>query len=144
MTDAGTARAGLLSIPMDMPMAVEVITGAGPRRRFSMEEKLQLIEETQQPGMSVSLVARRHGISRDLLFRWRRDWRRGLLSAPGLVPVQVADAASLRASAKASERRNAVEHGVIEIALPSGWCVRVTSAVEAEALRRVLAIVAGR
>jgi transposase len=140
MTDAGAVSAGLMSIPMDMPMAIEVITGAGPRRRFSVEEKLQLIEETQQPGMSVSLVARRHGISRDLLFRWRRDWRRGLLSAPGLVPVQVAGAAA----AKTSERRSAVEHGVIEIGLPSGWCVRVTGAVEAEALRRVLTVVAGR
>lgn len=144
MTDAGAASAGLMSIPMDMPMAVEVITGAGPRRRFSVEEKLQLIEETQQPGMSVSLVARRHGISRDLLFRWRRDWRRGLLSAPGLVPVQVGGAAAMRAPANTSERRTAVEHGVIEIGLPSGWCVRVTGAVEADALRRVLAVVAGR
>ena len=55
-----------MSIPTDMPMSVErveVITGAGPRRRFSVDEKLQLIEETQQPGMSVSLVARQHGIA---------------------------------------------------------------------------------
>jgi len=125
---------------------VEVITGVGPRRRFSVEEKLQLIEETQQPGMSVSLVARRHGISRDLLFRWRRDWRRGLLSAPGLVPVQVAGAATMQAAAKTSERRDAVARGcgVIEIALPSGWCVRVIGTVESEALQRVLAVVAGR
>lgn len=125
---------------------VEVITGVGPRRRFSVEEKLRLIEETGQPGMSVSLVARRHGISRDLLFRWRRDWRRGLLAAPGLVPVQVAGAAAMGAPGKARERRTAGEHGggVIEIGLPGGWCVRVTGAVEAEALRRVLAVVAGR
>jgi transposase len=134
---------------MDMPMAVErveVITGMGPRRRFSVEEKLRMIEETRQAGMTVSLVVRRHGISRDLLFRWRRDWRRGLLSAPGLVPVRVAGAAARGAAGKARERRPAGEPGggVIEIALPSGWCVRVTGAVESEALRRVLTVVAGR
>jgi hypothetical protein len=51
---------------------VEVITGVVRRRRFSVELKLALVAETMQPGMSVSYVARRHGLSPSLLFRWRR------------------------------------------------------------------------
>ena len=51
---------------------VEVITGVARRRRFSTELKLALVAETMQPGLSVSYVARRHGLSTSPLFRWRR------------------------------------------------------------------------
>ena len=51
---------------------VEVITGVARRRRFSTELKLALVAESMQPGMSVSYVARRHGLSPSLVFRWRR------------------------------------------------------------------------
>jgi transposase len=51
---------------------VEVITGVARRRRFSTEQKLAVVEETMQPGMSISYVARRHGLSPSLVFRWRR------------------------------------------------------------------------
>lgn len=42
---------------------VEVITSAQRRRRWSVAEKVRLVEEAMQPGMSVSYVARRAGIS---------------------------------------------------------------------------------
>jgi transposase len=51
---------------------VEVITGVARRRRFSLKQKLAIVEETMQPGMSISYVARRHGLSPSLVFRWRR------------------------------------------------------------------------
>ena len=51
---------------------VEVITGVARRRRFSTELKLAVVAETMQPGMSISYVARRHGLSPSLVFRWRR------------------------------------------------------------------------
>src|SRR5882757_7303477 len=51
---------------------VEVITGVARRRRFSTDLKLAVVAETMQPGMSISYVARRHGLSPSLVFRWRR------------------------------------------------------------------------
>ena len=51
---------------------VEVITGVARRRRFPTEQKLAVVAETMQPGMSISYVARRHGLSPSLVFRWRR------------------------------------------------------------------------
>ena len=42
---------------------VEVITSVQRRRRWSVEEKVRIVDETYLPGMSVSLVARRHGIA---------------------------------------------------------------------------------
>jgi transposase len=51
---------------------VEVISGVARRRRFTTEQKLAIVAETAQPGMSMSYVARRHGLSPSLVFRWRR------------------------------------------------------------------------
>ena len=62
---------------------VEVITSVQRRRRWSAEEKATIVQETYAPGMSVSLVARRHGIAPNQLFRWRRLYAEGGLSAVG-------------------------------------------------------------
>jgi transposase len=61
----------------------EVLPGRERRRRWSAEEKLRMVEETDQPGRSVSLVARRYGIAPNQLFRWKRLIREGGLSAVG-------------------------------------------------------------
>ena len=46
---------------------VEVITGVARRRRYSTEQKLAVVAETMQPGMSISYVARCHGLSPSLV-----------------------------------------------------------------------------
>ena len=54
---------------------LEVITGTGRRRRFSADDKARIVEETLVAGAVVSEVARRHGLSPQQLFRWRRQAR---------------------------------------------------------------------
>ena len=56
---------------------VEVITSVQRRRRWSVAEKVRLVEEAMQPGMSVSYVARRAGISPSQLFVWKRRMLEG-------------------------------------------------------------------
>ena len=56
---------------------VEVITSVQRRRRWSVAEKIRLVEETLEPGMSVSFVARKHGLSPSLLFKWRQRMAEG-------------------------------------------------------------------
>jgi transposase len=58
-------------MPSETPR-IEIVTGRERRRRYSAEQKLRLVEETMQPGMSVSAVARLHGVPPSLLFNWRR------------------------------------------------------------------------
>ena len=65
---------------------VEVITGVAQRRRFSTDQKVSVVAETMQPGMSVSSVARRHGLSPSLVFRWRQ-----LMSEGGKEAVRADD-----------------------------------------------------
>src|SRR5688500_15523179 len=62
---------------------VEVITSVQRRRRWSTEEKVRIVEETNLPGNTVSLVARRHGIAGNQLFTWRRLMAQGALTAAG-------------------------------------------------------------
>ena len=55
---------------------VEVITGPERRRRWPDDEKARVLEETMQPGVVISEVARRNGLTPQQLFTWRRQARR--------------------------------------------------------------------
>jgi transposase len=59
------------------PARIEIITGRERRRRWSANEKLALVDATMQPGMTVSAVARHHGVSPSLLFKWRQLMSQG-------------------------------------------------------------------
>ncbi len=67
-----------MSKASDVPFSrVEVITSVQRRRRWSVAEKVRLVEEAMQPGMSVSYIARRVGISPSQLFAWKRRMLEG-------------------------------------------------------------------
>jgi transposase len=69
---------------------IEVITGAGGRRRWMAEDKARIVAETLEPGAVISAIARRHGLSPQQLFGWRREVRKrsALQSAqPKFVPA---------------------------------------------------------
>ena len=70
---------------------MEIITGVERRRHWRDEEKLRILAELDQPGIKFSEVARRHDVSRGLLWQWRDAQRRGRLAAetPVFLPLQV-------------------------------------------------------
>ena len=70
---------------------MEIITGVERRRQWRDEEKLRILAELDEPGVKFSAVARRHDVSRSLLWQWRDAQRRGRLVAetPAFVPLQV-------------------------------------------------------
>ena len=55
---------------------LEVFTGAGRRRAWTAEQKAQILAESYESGEKVSAVARRHGLTPQQLFGWRREARR--------------------------------------------------------------------
>jgi transposase len=65
------------------PDPIQVITSTQTRRRYSPAEKRSIIQESPEPGQSVSGVARKHGIAPSLLFYWRRIMENGALTAVG-------------------------------------------------------------
>ncbi len=132
---------------------VEIITGPERRRRWSDEEKLQLVSEACQPGNSVSQVARQRGINASQLFGWRRqalaqglitDNRSAPSAAPALtfLPVEVVeepaapdDGEEVR---RARRRKAARSSGTIEIALKSGDQVRVEGCADVSLVVRII------
>jgi len=54
---------------------IELITGVGRRRRWSTEDKARIVVDSLKPGVGVSEVARRNGLSPQQLFAWRRKAR---------------------------------------------------------------------
>ena len=63
-------------------VAVEIITGVERRRHWRLDEKLRIVAEVEQPGACFAEVARRHDVSRGLLWNWRRQVRSGALALP--------------------------------------------------------------
>jgi transposase len=134
---------------------VEIITGRERRRRWSVEQKLQVVGETDEPGARVSQVAARHGVCESLVFSWRRQAREGVLvsaDVPAFLPVQMSEAASpispvgpthLDEKSPAPVIRPRSQAGLIEIELGDGRQVRVGNDVNLAALRRVLMALRG-
>jgi transposase len=133
---------------------VEIITGPERRRRWSEEEKLQLVEEACRPGHSVSQVARARGINASQLFGWRRQaLAKGLVSdnrpKPTAVPALTFAPVNVTgepAPAESGEevrpaRRRNVPRGsaTIEIELKSGDRVRVEGSADAALVARIVA-----
>ena len=59
------------------------VSDAGRRRRWTDDEKVRIVEESHRDGMTVAGVARRHEISRSMLYDWRYRHRLGLHECSG-------------------------------------------------------------
>lgn len=130
---------------------MEIITGVERRRRWRTEDKLRILAELNEPGARFVDVARRHDVSRGLLWQWRDAQRRGVLvmEEATFMPVRVvpelpAPAPLGTAAAIPPSVDPDVEYDTrIEILLPDGTAVRVPTTIGTAALRRVLAALRG-
>ncbi|MCP2137535.1 transposase [Rhizobium sp. SLBN-94] len=131
--------------------SIEVITSVERRRRWSREDKEQLVAACLEPGAVLSEIARAAGIHVSQLFRWRKELCRieepSLQVANTLVPVIVSEAApaaqpaALEAPIPSQPRRKRSD---VTIELGRGRRVRVDSDIDTEVLGRILDCVLGR
>ncbi len=125
----------------------EFITRVRRRRRWPVEEKVRILEEAMQPGASIAAIADRYGMSRSLLFNWRRQARRGEMT--GVTPVEFAPvriaAPTLVAAVphRRSPGRPARRHGTVEVTLTNGRVLRVDEGIEAAVLSRLVSAIEG-
>ena len=59
--------------PRQIVESIEVLTEPERRRRRSVQEKVAIVQETLEPGATVSAVARRHGVNPNQVFAWRKS-----------------------------------------------------------------------
>lgn len=85
---------------------IQVITSVERRRRWSAEDKKAFVAEAEQPGMSISAVARKYGIHPNQLFRWRKLIQEGAFTAvrAGEEVVPFSEVKELRAQVKELQR----------------------------------------
>ena len=142
----------------DGAASFEVISVVRRRRRWTSEQKLALIQEVETGGTSLASVADRHGVSRSLLFEWRRQLREGNLpgvsraaDAPpaSFAPVRVIENASAAPSAvsSSSSPRPAVRPRapvpIVELVLRNGRVLRIAESMAPDLLGRMAAALDG-
>ena len=113
--------------------SVEVILKDQRRRRWSPSEKAALVRRTYEPGMTVSLVARKEGEAASLLFQWRKLDRQGALMAvsAGEAVVPASELAAARAEIAKLQRvlgkktmENEILKEAVEFAAAKKWIAR--------------------
>ena len=93
-----------------------------------------MVAETLEPGASVSIVARRHDVNTNQLFKWRQELLPkavpAVVEGGAMVPVEIV--------AERPRRRRADPKGIIEIEFGSGARVSLRGAVVPAVLRQVI------
>jgi transposase len=114
------------------------VVAAGPthkRQYRSKQERRQIVEETLQPGASVAVIARQHGVNANQVFAWRKLYRAGRLdvSRPTaqLLPVRIAEVVS------GEQLPPKLHAGVILVEVGRAR-IRIEGSVDPENLRLVL------
>ena len=125
---------------------IEVFTGTGRRRTWSIEDKARIVAESLTGGELVCAVARRHGLSPQQLFGWRRQARQPLeatgggedarLFVPAVVDAPLPALAGRRRERKRARRADGVS-GIIELEI-DGVMVRVGRGAEAKTVAAVI------
>ena len=106
------------------------------KRRFrSKQERRRIAEESLEPGVSVAVLARSHGVNANQVFLWRKLLREGRLglnpgSSAQLVPVRIADVVGDDRPARSYSGVIHVEIGRVR--------VRIEGSADPESLRVVL------
>ena len=112
------------------------VLGVERRRRWSEDEKLEILSEVDVGGASVTQVAQRHEITRSQIYGWRRDLKKKGLWSPdrGAVFLPM-DFNPAQAPASASAPSRPVP---VELRLSNGRCLRFDSGIDEEALTRLI------
>ena len=122
---------------------IEIVNGIGGRRRWSVDDKATIVEETMVAGAVVSEIARRHGLTPQQLFGWRRAARRSSGvgedgGGPRFVPAVVEPPKRVGKQRKPRRvGRSGGASGIIEMVI-GGVTVRVGRGAEAKTVAAVI------
>jgi len=107
------------------------------KRRRTIKERRDIVEETLVPGTSVARVARRHDVNANQVFYWRKLYREGQLGlglGTALLPVKVE---AERPTEAVNGNDPTLSSGTMEIKLPRGT-LRIAGSVDVVALRAAM------
>ncbi|EKF0461530.1 IS3 family transposase, partial [Escherichia coli] len=109
------------------------VLGPEKRRRRTTQEKIAIVQQSFEPGMTVSLVARQHGVAASQLFLWRKQYQEGSLTAVA-AGEQVVPASELAAAMKQIKElqrllgKKTMENEILKEAVEYGRAKKLDSA----------------
>ncbi len=129
-------------------MRAEILVGRERRRRWSVDDRLQIVREAFAPGARVALVARRRDVSRSQIYQWRAALREGRLGEAGgeivgFVPVEMPLAPSSGLNGALPGTGSFAVEAPIEIGVAGGRCLKVPASLPSTELRRLIRAVEG-
>jgi transposase len=104
-----------------------LITGAERRRRWSFEERRQILAAANAPGAVVTEVARRADVCTSLIYKWRREDERAAERDSGFAPVMLVDQPA--PSSSASDTAITVELGGARVKIGGDASVILVTAI---------------
>jgi transposase len=119
-------------------MVQEILVGPERRRRWSDEQKIAIVVEAASGGASVSDVARRHGISRQQIYQWRSDIRRGRLIDQAGGPFLAVEFVAPTDDEASPPLVEPVSDTPVEIMLRKGRSLRVPASIPVVALSALI------
>jgi transposase len=126
---------------------LEIITRSERRRRWTAEQKRQIVAESYGADLTPTEVARKHGISSGQLYTWRHELLGLQAPVVSRAMPRFAEVALTPASPSppvVAAPRSSRSGGRIEIILPGNVLVRVDAEVDEAALGRVLDVLRRR
>jgi transposase-like protein len=136
---------------VDVAMTDKLGRRSGPRRKYTVLEKREMVEATHVRGASVPEVAQRHGVNANLLSVWRRLYREGLLKdgeqrAPAaLLPVKVSTPTVLPTErAKALKNAEKEPAAYVEVDFTGGQRLRIRGPIDRQLLRDLISVLNSR
>ncbi|WP_093021013.1 transposase [Sphingobium sp. YR768] len=126
-----------------MSSRIEVVSRVSGRRRWTVEQKLAALRDAFGPEGCVRTACERHEVGSGSIYTWRRQAMSGELTGvrkpiePAFAEVQISEQLALPVPTVAAR-----SNGMIGIELPSGIKVSVDATVDADALSRVIGVLA--
>ena len=116
-------------------------TAKQTRRRYTLAQKREMVKATLKDGPSVSVVARRYDVNANQLFRWRKQYREGLLGETHgvkLLPIEVSETQVPAVADAAEKPLTFTADGTLEVLFPNQHRLRISGRVCQQSLTTIL------
>jgi transposase len=126
---------------------VEVLAGRERHRRWSAEQKLEIVRASFEAGVTIAEVARRFDVTRQQVYQWRSDCRAGrlMLAVDEVTRFASVDVVPAAVSSASNDGGQASDHagftGHVEVGLVGGRCLRIPVGIDEGMLQRLIRVV---
>jgi len=133
---------------------IEILGAVERRRRWTAEEKVAILDEAFGVGGTVAAASDRHGVSRALIYYWRRQAREGGIAGVGMATANAASFVPVRIETPTAQPEPTLpaalpgsspvrRRGTVEVTLTNGRVIKVDEGIDPVSLGSIIAALDG-